>query len=223
MAFSGWSTTASSNTNAATGVNFDENIAPSLVNDSAREMMAQLKDAVVDKTSSQTLTNKTLTSPVINSATGIGQVLIKRKTADESVTSATLQNDDHLTFSIAANEEWIANFYLHVGTLLINTGISLAVTTPSGATLNAFATVSAGAGGDVQTNSGFRRTTTSGSALEFISGSFPSGTHGFAHLSLWVLNGANAGSIALQFAQGSGSATALTCHKGSHMVAVRVA
>jgi len=42
-------------------------------------------------------------------------IIAKRKTADESVTNAgsgtTLQDDDHLTFSIAAAEEWIADFF----------------------------------------------------------------------------------------------------------------
>lgn len=86
MAFSGWSTTAANNTNAATGVNFDEGQAPSTINDSGRELMAQLKSAVVDLTSTQTLTNKTLTSPVINSPTGDVVTL----TGTQTLTNKTL-------------------------------------------------------------------------------------------------------------------------------------
>jgi len=42
MAIGDWSTTAASNLNAVTGVNFDEGQSPSSVNDSARELMAQV-------------------------------------------------------------------------------------------------------------------------------------------------------------------------------------
>lgn len=91
MAFSAWSTTAASNTNATTGVNFDENQAPSTVNDAGRELMAQLKDAVVDKTSAQTLTNKTLTSPVINTPTGDVVTLTGAQTlTNKTLTSPTV-------------------------------------------------------------------------------------------------------------------------------------
>src|SRR3990167_11402530 len=136
MAFSAWSTTAASNTLAATGVACDEGQAPSTVNDGVRELMAQLKTAVVDLTSAQTLTTKTLTSPVVNSATGIGQAIVKRKTADESVTSSTtLQDDDHLTFSIGASEEWVGSIFLSVGAALSTTGIKIAITVPTAATL----------------------------------------------------------------------------------------
>ena len=48
MAIKDWSTTAASNTNAATGVNFDEGMAPSDVNNSARELMAQVAAMVAD-------------------------------------------------------------------------------------------------------------------------------------------------------------------------------
>lgn len=43
MAVSDWSTTAASNVLATTGVNFDEGQTPGSVNNSARELMAQLR------------------------------------------------------------------------------------------------------------------------------------------------------------------------------------
>lgn len=46
MAFSDWSTTAASNILATTGINFDEGQTPGSVNNSARELMAQLKAGV---------------------------------------------------------------------------------------------------------------------------------------------------------------------------------
>ncbi len=48
MALSGWSTTAASNSNAATGVNFDEGQLAGTVNNSARELMAQVRAAFED-------------------------------------------------------------------------------------------------------------------------------------------------------------------------------
>src|SRR3990167_159084 len=261
MAFSAWSTTAASNTLAATGVACDEGQAPSTVNDGVRELMAQLKAAVVDLTSAQTLTtktltspvistitntgtitlptstdvlvgrattdaltNKTLTSPVVNSATGIGQAIVKRKTADESVTSSTtLQDDDHLTFAIAASEEWISNFYLDIGAELATTGFKVAVTVPSGATMNLVLHMTAhsslpAVGGEA--NGG--RTTSSGTAIDITAAQLSCTDAGLI-LSLWVLNSTNAGSVTLQFAQSTSSGTAVTVRKGSHLIAHRVA
>lgn len=51
-------------------------------------------------------------------------LIVKRKTADESVTSSvTLQDDDHLSFPIAANEEWVGTIYLAIGSAVNTTGI----------------------------------------------------------------------------------------------------
>jgi len=53
-----------------------------------------------------------------------------------------LQDDDHLTFSIAAAEEWIADFFVDAASCYhATTGIKLSFTTPAGATLNAIATL----------------------------------------------------------------------------------
>ena len=258
MAFSAWSTTAASNTLAATGVACDEGQAPSTVNDGVRELMAQVKSAVVDLTSAQTLTtktltspvintptgdvatltgtqtltNKTLTSPIVNSATGIGQAIVKRKTADESVTSSTtLQDDDHLTFSIGASEEFVGSIFLSVGAALNTTGIKIAITVPAAATLE----VIASAGNYYNTTAAptytTLRTTTSGTALDFTATGFSNGIganggdviHDLISIHLWVLNSTNAGNVTLQFAQNTSSGTAVTVRKGSHLIAHRVA
>ena len=269
MAFSAWSTTAASNTLAATGVACDEGQAPSTVNDGVRELMAQLKAAVVDLTSAQTLTtktltspvistitntgtitlptstdvlvgrattdaltNKTLTSPVVNSATGIGQAIVKRKTADESVTSSTtLQDDDHLTFAIAASEEFVGSIFLSVGAALSTTGIKIAITVPTAATLEVIASAGNYYNTTVAPTYTTLRTTTSGTALDFTATGFSNGiganggdvVHDLISIHFWVLNSTNAGSVTLQFAQSTSSGTAVTVRKGSHLVAHRVA
>lgn len=76
----------------------------------------------------QTLANKTLTTPTISSTgfananhahaaansggqlgmAGLSEVAVARKSADQTVNnSSTLQNDDHLFFSVGANETWM--------------------------------------------------------------------------------------------------------------------
>lgn len=144
--------------------------------------------------------------------------VVKRKTADESVTSSTtLQNDDHLAFSIAANEEWMATFNLEAGALLTTTGIKLAITFPTGATVITswfFVDDTAGAR--------YNSATVAGSTLDFIAAIFLGNNAGFTGR-IWVLNGANAGTVQLQFAQSTSSGSAVTLKKGSHMVAHRVA
>ena len=151
-------------------------------------------------------------------------MIVKRKTADESVTSsAVLQDDDHLTFPIAANEEWIADFYLDIGAVLSTTGINVSVTSPVSSTINMNAQLCGGAGNDTNTNTRTERSPTNGGTLNFPAASYPNSTDGVMHLSYWVLNAGTAGNITFQFCQATSSGTAVTVRKGSHMVAHRVA
>lgn len=144
-------------------------------------------------------------------------LIVKRKTADESVTSSTtLQNDDHLTFSIAANEEWVVDVMLDIGDALSTTGVKLAITAPSGATADMNLMMMPG------TSDIAGHTTTPATGFDSGAASHSS-TFAIAHVSYWVLNGANAGSITLQFAQSTSSGSAVTLRKGSRMIAHRVA
>lgn len=148
----------------------------------------------------------------------VGMMQVKRKTADESLTTNTvLQDDDHLTFTIAASEEWVAEFKVDAGSLIVNTGFKVAITVPSGATLNAVAAA-------LLDDSTFitSRTTTSGAVVISRSAAIgPNST--FLTVRVWVVNGATPGSVTLQWAQFTSSGSALTFRKGSYMVATRVA
>lgn len=145
--------------------------------------------------------------------------IIKRKTADESVTNSTaLQDDDHLTFPIGANEEWVAEYSIDCGAALTSTGIRIGVTVPAGASLD----VIMDPGSSFLGGSSTVRTSVSGTAI--VAGATqatlpdPCLMRAYA----WILNGVTSGNVTLQWAQHTLSASPLTFRKGSHMQATRI-
>ena len=150
--------------------------------------------------------------------------IIKRKTADESVASSTtLQDDNHLTFSIGASEEWVGRLELSAGALLGTTGIKVTLTAPSGATAEYDAIgITYDVTGTTHTG-GSGRSTTLGTAIDLVAGVFSSINSAKVIMNFWILNSTTAGSITLQFAQSTSDVTAVTLLKGSHLVAHRVA
>jgi hypothetical protein len=149
---------------------------------------------------------------------GLGTIT-KRKTADESVTSsAVLQDDDHLTFAIAANEEWIFTLVGGVSQAGTAAGFKAALTFPAGSTL------------------GFRGVLldeASTYVLSVTSNQVASGNNAVAatssistvqqfSISGWVLNGATPGNVTLQWAQGTSSGFTTTVKKGAFLQATRI-
>lgn len=135
-------------------------------------------------------------------------------------TNTTLADITGLSFPIAANEEWVAHFYVSCLSALQTTGAKFAVTVPSGATIQADAAM---APNGIDLNSVLlRNTTTGGAALEFTTTMTAATSRGFIHISVWVLNGSTAGTIQLQGAQSTSSGTALTLAKGAHFVADKI-
>jgi hypothetical protein len=177
-----------------------------------------------------TLTGNTLASGITASSltslgtsavwgTGVANfgTISKRKTADESVTSSTtLQDDDHLTLPIGANEEWTVAYDLDAGTALHFGGIKIAATVPSGATMN----LTGSAVCDANTCFSGRTATSGIAAITMTPGIDNNAT---IRMTLWVLNGATPGNVTLQWAQNTSNATATTVRKGSFMQATRVA
>jgi len=144
------------------------------------------------------------------------------KAADQSYTSqTTLQNDTDLVFSIAENEVWVATYMIDVGAGLATTGFKLSINVPSPRTA---VNVSASLNPDVQTatNQVVKRSATASATLTFAAANLTGASDGQLEVALFIQNGANAGSVQLQFAQASSSGTAITFRKGSFVVAQRI-
>lgn len=135
--------------------------------------------------------------------------LFVRKTADESVTSSTvLQNDNHLVVALAANSTYLIELGLfHVADTAGDTKIDLAC--PAGVT-TLF--------GDQEENATAVDLSTTSKVL--------SDSTGIVRLSqLWgiVRTAGTAGNMQLRFAQNTSSATATTMKADSYMTAKKVA
>lgn len=148
---------------------------------------------------------------------------VVRKTANETVTSSTtLQDDDHLTFSIAANEVWTVLAVLYV-TGAEAGDIKIAWNVPAGAAghhgiigigvdntagVESAATSAFGAGSDltVAQNSGI-----------------DSSSRNTLLATVCVVNGATAGAVTLQWAQRASSASSTFIVANSYLLAHRAA
>lgn len=138
------------------------------------------------------------------------------KPSDESVTSSTtLQDDNDLSFSIAADEQWVGEFVIFAGSLLSTTGAKTAITVPSGATMQA-----SFQGGSLALN--LQQTTTSGAEMTYSPAAFSPAANATIRVQFWVLNGSTPGTVQLQWAQHTSSGTALTFKKGSYLIASKV-
>jgi len=158
-----------------------------------------------------------LVTPTINGVTTLPTTVIV-KSADETVTSSTsLQDDNHLTLSIAANETWSFDLTLFQ-TGATSGDLKLALAIPSGAAITwgyvgwltsgvAPATAAFNAGGDANV-----------AAL----GSFGASTFDIVQIYGVCANSTNAGSLTLRWAQNSSDGTATTIRARSFLRAQKV-
>ena len=143
----------------------------------------------------------------------IGKFL--RKTAAETVNnSATLQDDDDLTFAIGANEVWIF-WVVMLAKGNTNADFKYSFNAPSGAA-GSYNWGDVDTGGSVNIENYY-------SALRNTSG-FATDAAGKAGMAQGVVrNGGTAGNFALQWAQDSAHPSNTTLEADSHMLAIRVA
>ena len=178
---------------------------------------------VVDDPAGSAVSLKATVAALLAASIGITLKYV-RKTADESVTSsAVLQDDDHLTLTIGANETWFYLFWLVVDATTAG-DIAATIVAPSGAAgWQGAARTSTSAGG--ATNLGFDAAITTavdGSVARNLGGS-GSGTVTVSQYGAFVRNGSNAGNVKLQWAQASSNGTASKLLTDSIMIGVRLA
>lgn len=137
---------------------------------------------------------------------------IVRKTAGQSVASSTvLVNDTHFSFAVAANDIWVVDAYADI-TMGVTGQIKVAMTVPSGATLNLDGLL-AGAG-----TAAYGNTQTSGTAIALVTVL----TAGILHVHACIVNSTNAGTVQLQWAQNSSDVTNTTLLINSFMIAHKI-
>lgn len=146
------------------------------------------------------------------SSSFIGMSVAVYKSGDETVTSsATLQNDDELTFTIAANEVWKGSIILPI-TANASGGFKLDMTAPSGATGNMRGMQGANPFGFVSTTIG----TGFGNTAAFTN-------HVVYILNFTISNSSNAGSVTLRWAQNASFGTGTVVQAGAFLHAIRTA
>lgn len=163
---------------------------------------------VADLSSAQTLSNKTLAAPVV---TGVGEERYINKSASESVTSSTtLQDDDALTFTVAANSTYLVRLGVFYDGSAVSGGIKLALTLPAGAI---FSVTTSSATYAASSGTVFLDDPTTDGVGVVSGGSFD----------LLVTTVGTAGSATLQWAQSASDATATRLLPGSYFRVRRVA
>ncbi|MEU0716846.1 hypothetical protein ABZ498_06645 [Streptomyces lavendulocolor] len=145
------------------------------------------------------------------------------KTADESVTSsATLQNDNHLLVSLAANAEYIITVRLAANGASSG-DIKTAWTFPAGTTTQRFCRGPAVSSATTTADTTVRASgITNGHLVEINYGVFTTGQQSYIEETLYVFTSGTAGTGQLQWAQNVSSATATTVEEGSFITAERV-
>lgn len=130
------------------------------------------------------------------------------KSVDESLTNnATLQNDDELSFTVGANEEWAFRFVLQANSAT-QPDFQFAVGAPGGATCSVGVVDGEGA----VTNGNLGCGVSSGS----IAGN---GANDVYEVVGTVRNGPTAGAVTLQWAQNASNANTTTVYAGSYLLA----
>lgn len=140
------------------------------------------------------------------------------KTADQSLNSSTtLTNDNDLLQAIAANEVWRFRFFVPFNLAGVASGFKFGVNGPTAPTnLRYSMKVVNGVGGTLVTAA-----SKSAFASALAAALATSGDH-FAEIEGAMENGANAGTLQLQFAQNTSDAGAITVQRGAFLIAERL-
>ncbi len=165
---------------------------------------------------------RTLGSGALQGLPGASHILV-RKTADEAVdNSATMQNDDHFSFAIAANEVWFVELCLIVDGMDTG-GMDCTWSLPTDGT---FASRHIGAEPD-QTSTGVVVAASnlaliaSGAEVRVVADAATVDITAII-MKFTIVNGANAGTAQFQWAQASNTVGPTNIHSESYMIAHRL-
>ena len=146
------------------------------------------------------------------------------KTADETVNgSTTLQDDDHLFFTVNANEVWRIDYVLYGSNASLNPGFKANFSIPSGATWHAISRAFFSTDTTDGNETGSAPQDFSFAGGDFIETAITTWVRMFAVLEVTLINGANAGSFKLQWAQAASKVSDTKLLKGSYMMRTRMA
>jgi hypothetical protein len=163
-----------------------------------------------------------LSSLALTSGNSVLGIALGRAAAAQSLATQTvLQNATGISFPIAANEEWVCQVNCDIGAALSTTGLQVAANAPAGATIDFDVNMS-----DIAVTLGnvlSGTTAVVGGAITLAAATLAGITTAGVICDLWILNGANAGTVQFQFAQATSSATNLTLRRGSYIVGWRIA
>lgn len=161
-------------------------------------------------TNGYVLTYNSANNPNVGWASSAAATVAVVKPINEIVNnSATLQNDDHLFFPVAANETWVFDMTI-IHTQGNNSGdADFTIVGPSGSAVG-FTALNQTLAVDLANSSGFE---------VFLNGA--TGATYCTHFWGYIINGSTPGNLQFQFAQNVAHASNLTVVAGSHLKGVR--
>ncbi|MBI2639308.1 MAG: LamG domain-containing protein [Candidatus Sungbacteria bacterium] len=199
---------------ARTAAQIADNYNTELVgNESGLQGYWKLNNSLSDSTSNgNTLTNQN--SAVFSTDVPFSVVvsLQTRKSSDESVTSSTtLQNDDELKLTLAANQTYTVDAVVFASSASSNPDLKIAFTVPSGATM----TLGYIAASPNNLTTQGELLNSSGTASQVIP--LRANAPVVIHVKGTVVVGSTAGDVTLQWAQFTSNSTATTVKAGSYI------
>ncbi len=172
-------------------------------------------DMIYDSVSNQWLLGTLNANQVIGA---VGSIIYKYKTADESVTSsATIQDDDHLSFNVNAGETWELSGELQADNVSNNVDIKLAFQLPTNAFMRIYTTGIQDAGGNAIQGNGLISTSNATKTIQ-ING----GVSTLITFRGIFVTASNAGSVKFRWAQGTANTSTTTVRSYSYMKLIRV-
>lgn len=172
-------------------------------------------DMIYDSVTNQWLLGTLNANQVIGA---IGSIVYAYKTADESVTSsAALQDDDHLSFDVNANETWELSGEVQADNASNNIDIKVAFQLPTSAFMRIYTTGIQDAGGNAIQGNGLLTTSNVTKTMQ-ING----GVSTLITFRGIFITGSNAGTVKFRWSQGVSNTSTTTVRSYSYMKLIRV-